>query len=370
MREIYDFRIPEKLASRYLRTDEGTVLGSTVRKVVVDADDPLFARIRAIHRTCRAKGESFALSWGCRRRYTTREMDSAELFWLRISAVFEPTGEDCGTVYRDGPCAEWGTDREQLSDLVLDLRKIPKRKDIAESLASEMVVSQRLAELIADAGLTGLELRPVRHSARYQDDSIDLKTLPSGRKLLRQAAARGYSPDEWAFTIWLNRPEQRPLLDQATAENVARKQVRGLMRGKRLPVWYQLVVTSPPVTMVPPTQFGTHVFDDVPQPGYQSDECNLAGLNVMTEVSVARSEWDGSDFSHTRQYVGSRGGVVMPSRLLLVTQRVRQMFADQGVSGAIFERAHLVPGGVSRALQSRIAHITAADVPVRSGTIF
>jgi hypothetical protein len=343
MREIYDFRIPERRAARHLHPDEGVVLDGSVRKVVVGSDDPLFARVGAIHRTFRERGESFFL--GCRwlRRYTARELDAAELFWLQIPALFEPDGEACGTLYRDGACAEWGTDREQLSDLVLDLRKLPKRKDIAQSLAKELVVSQRLAELIADAGFTGLELRPVRHFARYQDDAIDLKTLPSGRKLLRQAAARGLSPDEWAFTIWLNRPEQRPLLDLATAENVERKQVRARARGKPLPVWYQLAVTSPPVAMVPPTRFGADVFDEEPDPAYRSETCGVAGLNVLTEVSVARSEWDGSDFSQTRQYVGSRGGVVMPSRLLLVTQRVRQMFVDQGVSGAIFERAHLVP---------------------------
>ncbi|HET6239997.1 MAG TPA: hypothetical protein VFE41_34310 [Acetobacteraceae bacterium] len=61
----------------------------------------------------------------------------------------------------------------QVPDLVLDLRKAPKTADIASTIAGEWIVSQRLAEILLSSGLTGFELRPARHRARYEDDPVD-----------------------------------------------------------------------------------------------------------------------------------------------------------------------------------------------------
>ena len=68
----------------------------------------------------------------------------------------------------------------QVSDLRLDLRKVPKGKEIATTIANEIIVSQRLAERMTDAGLTGFELRPCGIKRRYGDDPLDLRQVPIG----------------------------------------------------------------------------------------------------------------------------------------------------------------------------------------------
>src|SRR5262249_22702448 len=147
------------------------------------------------------------------RSYTRAELARARLFQLRINAVFEPAGEQCGTAYDDSTaCQHCGAGRRQVSDLILDLRKVPTTKDIARTIADEWIVSQRFAQLLLDAEISGFELRPVRHKAHYEDDPISLKNYRSGRQLLAKAEAEGSPHPTWAFWVWLNRPEQRDLL--------------------------------------------------------------------------------------------------------------------------------------------------------------
>jgi hypothetical protein len=264
------------------------------------------------------------------------------VFKLETSALVEMNGADQGTPYRAGECEDWGTDRQQLGDLILDVRKLPRKKDLVRTLANEWVVSQRLAETLSDAGVTGIQLRAVRHKARYEDDALVLDAVPSGRELLRQAESLGISRRDWAFTVWLSRWDQRDLLDRAIEEQAEKKKARARANPKPLPAWYQLIVTSRPVPMAPPTRFGIHPFDEDEAGEYRSEECDVAGLNVLTEVYVPRGEWHGQDFGVTRQFVGARGGLVLPGRLLLVSPRVRRLFVENDVTGASFEVAHLV----------------------------
>ncbi|HSP81826.1 MAG TPA: hypothetical protein VLQ93_25120 [Myxococcaceae bacterium] len=95
------------------------------------------------------------------REYTPRELQQAKLLWLRIRPFFEPTGEDCGTVYDEtNACPKCSFGARQVGPLHLELRRIPKR-DIARTLGGEIVVSARLAEELKAAGIRGYELGPV-----------------------------------------------------------------------------------------------------------------------------------------------------------------------------------------------------------------
>ncbi len=85
----------------------------------------------------------------------------AELFWLKVRPLFEPTGEDCGTEYDETrACPKCGFGARQVGPLHLDLKKVPKR-DIAKTLGGEIVVSARLAEEMKAADIRGYELGPV-----------------------------------------------------------------------------------------------------------------------------------------------------------------------------------------------------------------
>lgn len=350
VREYAEFRIPEENARRFLEPDIGKPLGQrgfppSVRLVRVPVDDPLYARIGEIERRCRGEGKYFFLGWYIERRYSRRELETAELFHLLITAVFEPPGEDCGTVYDESTaCPICRAGRTQVSDLILDLGKVPRGKDIARTIANEWIVSQRLAELLLDAGMTGFELRPVRHKAYYEDEPIDLRKVPSGQELLRRAEKAGLTPVNinWEFIVWLNRPEQDELAERARREYIALLEQRARRRPKPVPVWYQLVVTSTPVPTVPPTRFGNDPFDDDPEGRYRCPFGHMKGWTLLSEIWIPREAWDGSDILRTAEVKGGWQGLGSPSPLLLISPRLWRLLRAHNVKGYKVEVAHLV----------------------------
>jgi len=214
MNETLELRIPHEHVGRLFGPTEGRALGDLVRLVEISTKDPRMKEIgRLQHKMQATEDELFFYGWGYHRRYTTSELERAELFQLEITAAFEPEGESCGTVYDESSaCSLCGAGAKQMSQLILDLRKVPKTKDIARTIADESIVSQRLAELLFDAGMTGFALEQVRHKARYQDDPVPFEKYPTGRKLLRRAEAAGTPFPTWEFYVWLNRPERAELV--------------------------------------------------------------------------------------------------------------------------------------------------------------
>ena len=309
----------------------------------MSVDDPLFQRVRELDSQFRKEESQFFLGWRIRRRYTHKELESAELFDLNITTVFEPAGEECGTVYDETTaCPVCGAGRTQVSELVLDLRKAPRSKQIARTIADEWVVSQCLAEVLTDAGMTGFKLRRVRHKARYQDDPVDFSKTPTGRELLRLAAEAGAPYPAWSFWVWLNRQEQRELLDQVDKENAQLLEQRYRCRPKAITAWYQLVVTSAPVPTVPPTRFGVHPFDEDSEGCYRCPFGHVSGLNLLSDLWVSREAWDGSDVAITKDNIGIRRGLLVPAPRLLISPRLRRLLQAGGAKGYTLEVAHLV----------------------------
>src|SRR6266849_3130568 len=125
MTEVASFRIEEDEARKYLAGDEGVYLGGGTRELRVRTADPLFARIGEIAQELWTKRRVFFTSWQIRREYSAQECERAELFQLKIDAVFEPCGEECGTQYDESSaCPVSGTGSRQASELVLNTRKI------------------------------------------------------------------------------------------------------------------------------------------------------------------------------------------------------------------------------------------------------
>jgi hypothetical protein len=165
MRECVEFRIREENAAENLPPEIGENVGYGVRKVIVDTGDPLFAEIGRLHRAFRAKGEYFFSGREYFRHYTRRELDQADLFHVRPKRVFEPAGEECGTTYDNSKaCPECGAGAPQTSPLFLDGRRIPRNVDFAQTIAGEIVVSERVVEAVRARELTGFELEAVRLS--------------------------------------------------------------------------------------------------------------------------------------------------------------------------------------------------------------
>lgn len=340
MRETIEFRIPEEAARRVLAPDDGTVIGKTVRKIELSPTDSRFSLIRDAEVEYRRRGEAFFTSWNLARHYGIQELDSAELLRLSIARVFEPAGEECGTRYSDSDaCRICGAGRRQIGDLRLDLRTLPRRADFARSIADEWVVSQRLAELILDRNLTGVDLGRVLHR-RAPAEAIDLSSVPAGRDLIEAAEAHGISPHSDEYWVWLNRAENHAAFEVARTEaELLEKATR--LPPRDLPVWYQLRISSAPVRVAPHTRFGTDIFDDDPQGTYRCPLGHVAGLNLLSEVYVRREHQPEADFAMTYEHVGDRRGVLRPAPLLLVSQRVRAVLVEHEIKGYDLEVVHL-----------------------------
>ena len=337
MREIAEFRIPEGNAARFLSKQDGKK-GMIVRIVRTEVGSPLYNRIGELEqRFLKKYKKPFFLGWDIQRDYTKQELLDATLLYLVITSTFEPAGEVCGTVYDESSvCPDCKVGRKQTSDLFLDLRKIPKNKDIARTIADEWVISQRLAQLLLEHQITGFELRPVCHKAYYMGDAVDPRQLETGRTLIQLAEGQGIHYPDWEFWVWINRPEQAALAQQMDLEYSSREAAKEMRASKKLPKWYQLVVTSKPIVVSSQTHFGIHPFDEDAKGEYRCQN-HLGGLNLLSEIIVEEGSWDGSDIVQTDKFVGTRRGLLTPAPLLLVSQRLYRLFQSENVKGCGFE---------------------------------
>jgi len=364
-KKIWVFRIPEGVACRLFEAGEGTLLGDDIlgydtREVHVSEEDSRLDEIELLNRESkRTCGRNVFGFWELTHAYSKRELELATSFELTVTAVFEPTGADCGTTYDYlNVCPECGCGVTQSSDLRLDLRKVPKTRDIAMTLArSEWIVSQRLAGLLVDGELTGFDLAPVRHKGSYENEPMDFRAVRSGRELVRRAEQAGCAEGTPAFWNWLNRAEQRELSNQMVQEWADMRSERGRRLRTPLPVWYQLVITARPVSTVPPTRYGIDPFDSDPSGQYRCSRLewdaqnqHVAGCNLLSELYIDGNSYDGSDITCTRQCVG------WPARLvrqvggehgsgtphLIVSPRFRKVLIDNKIRGWNTDVAYLV----------------------------
>lgn len=299
MKETIEFRIPEEDARMYLPADTGTMLGDSVRKVRVIRGDPLFDLIGEVDNYFRMRGSSFYTSWQSYRSYSSHELEVAEVFHVWPKRVFEPAGEECGTIYDEsGACnyvfspekvvniaghsirlsaATCGVGARQVTPLFLDGRRIPRRLDFARTIAGEWVVSEQVVSVFHENGLIGANLEPVRLSNKA---------------------------------------------------------------GKLSEDYYQLDATGQPVELDPQTRVGGGPFD---KDNYGRCPYGiLVGLSVLSEVAVRGSSLGNTDVMFTRQMVGVRQGLSRPRPLLLLSPRAWRAVEAAKLKGLVFEVAHLV----------------------------
>jgi hypothetical protein len=108
------------------------------------------------------------------------------------------------------------------------------------------------------------------------------------------------------------------------------------------PDWVQPVVVAPVVQVVPPTRFGIDPLRDDLSGEYRCPLGHRPELNILSEVHVDRTTWRGDDMVKTEQVVGDRRGVLVPTPLVLVSQRFYQRLRDAKMRGFTVEVAHLI----------------------------
>lgn len=281
MQEFLELRLPEEHAKLFLGSGDGEVIDGWVRHVDLPVGDPRLQRVAELEVEWRARGRAFVLGWDVGRSYAPVELENSELLQLDITATFESAGEECGTIYdQQNVCSLCGAGRRIVPPLRADMRRVPKGKDLAQTIAGdEWLVSARMAEAISRHRVAGAELRPVSYTGR----------LPG-----------------------------------ATSH------------------WYQLVATSHPISIAPATRFGINPFDADDLGEYRCPRGHVRGLNLLSELSVDRMGWDGSDVAITREFVGVRRGLLVPRPLVLISHKFWHVLRDEKMRGWRVERVHLV----------------------------
>jgi hypothetical protein len=279
MKTYVEFRVPESYAQEFLPADVGTNLMGFIRRVRVPFESAIYNQIGEIDKlVVNREQKHFFLGWNIQRIYSRMELESAELLLLKITKTFEPAGIECGTIYNNqNICKVCGAGIAQMSELVLDLKTVPKNVDIARTISNEIIFSQSLANLLHDNLATGLELKPVHHIS-----------ATSSRK-----------------------------------------------------VWNQLKVNSL-VNVDHATKTGNRPFDEDSANNYRCEYGHTIGLNILSELSIKRDSWDGSDIVATKELFGVNRGLLRTYPLLMISQRIYRLMIDAKCRGFTVEVVHLL----------------------------
>jgi len=211
------------------------------------------------------------------RKYARSDLQRAEVLRLTIPSHFEPSGEECGTIY-DTLCnhCNWG---RQISDLILDLRRVPQHKDISETIAwVEWVVSSKFTRTFTENKLTGAEFRPIFEFKNPTKQSRE---------------------------------------------------------------WYQLRVTGKAGELAEKTKLGRDPFSPS-EVSWRCPLGHAVVTEFLSEIYLHRNAWDGSDIAITDALFGQGRNLLRPTPLIIISQRMYRVLEEAGLKGFSYEVAHLV----------------------------
>lgn len=280
MKETLELRISYDYAHLLFKPNEGKNLYNFTLVVELSKDDPRYNQIPIIEKEVNKKyDQGFYFGWQFKRKYTKKELDSAVLFHMQVKTFFEPTGEDCGTEYDESvACKICGANGKQITPLFLKRGSIPK-KDVAETIGREIVVSERFVKAVKKWDLKGCVFTPVMFgktpSSYYQlTSSVEVE--------LSSSTVVGLDPFDLS---------------------------------------------------------GSNEDGEV----FNCPNGDTIGLNLLSEPYVLNDPLIGEyDFFASRQKIGARRGVLRPWAVLLVSQAFRKMVEQEKLTGFKFEVAHIV----------------------------
>jgi hypothetical protein len=279
MKEIYELRVIEEYADLAGLRSYGNLSQYGVIKAKIANNDPNIDRVRRVATDLRRRGQYLFHGWQITREYSKTEINAAELFNLVPTSFFEPEGEYCGTQYDERTaCPRCGSGAEQISPLYLPTSRIPKSKDFSQTIAGEMVLSQRFVDLFMDNQITGARFIPVK--AKRKSSTAPAK-------------------------------------------------------------WYQLYIEDAYANIVPPTLTGLALFELDEQREFVCPEGDLIGLNALSEFTVSLDNAEVPDIFFAHQYFGRRQGVLRPWQPIFVSPRLRALIVSEKLKGLRFEIANL-----------------------------
>lgn len=293
MIEIHEFRIFKDYYNLLPQPNDAKFNGASyVLKLF--KDDPLFQKIGRLDKELRKDNECFFGFWDVSRSYTKKELTDAPLFHFNIKTAFEPTGEECGTMYDETTACEiCGANRRQVGPLKLKKGSIPK-KDIARTIAGEVVVSGRFVAAFKQKSLTGATFEPIvfdKGTSSYYQLSASSPELE-----LTKETMVGHNP----FDLSIGDSEA----DEFT--------ISGGYKVK-----FEKTV-------------------------YKCPEGHTIGPRLLSESHVfAISSISDYDFFVSKQKIGAKQGLLRPEPLYFCSQAFRKMVEEEKLSGFDFEVAHI-----------------------------
>jgi hypothetical protein len=211
------------------------------------------------------------------RKYTKAELHNSEVLRLTTTSHFEPSGEECGTIYETlcNHC-NWG---RQVSDLILDLRRVPQHRDISETIARvEWIVSSKFVETFMENKWAGAEFLPIFDLRNPTKSSRD---------------------------------------------------------------WHQLRVTGTAGELARNTKLGRDPFSPS-QVSWTCPLGHSVVTEFLSEMYLHRDAWDGSDLAVTTSLFGQGRNLLRPVPLIIVSQRMYRALEKAGVKGLSYECVHLL----------------------------
>lgn len=177
MKEIIELRINNKFINLLPTNINGKDLGP-VTIIKIEKDSSKYHSISEINKQVKDNAsDSFFYGWGIKRNYTKEELANATLFHLIIDNVFEPTGEQCGTIYDETTeCEICGANRLQINSLRLKKGTIPK-KDVSQTIGGEVVVSEKFLNCVNQRNIQGIQFNSTNINKYYQISTSNLIEL-------------------------------------------------------------------------------------------------------------------------------------------------------------------------------------------------
>jgi len=292
MKEYTEFRIFQDYF-HLLPKPNNAKFNGMVYVIEVSKEDPLYEEIGRLNKQVKEKFNKYFFGYfKIKRSYTKKEIDRAALFQVIIKTTFEPAGEECGTLYDETvACNICGANRKQNSSLMLMKGSIPK-KDIARTIAGEVVVSEKFAEAFKQSNLKGAELEPVVF-AKGTSGYFQIKAS-SELELTGHTVAGG---DPFDF------------LEGSEGVEFA-------------------------VSGGYPIKFDKEV--------YKCPKGHTIGLNLLSEAYIINSPLiNNSDFFASNQKIGVKRGLLRPEPIYFCSPAFRQMIEEEKLSGFEFEIANI-----------------------------
>ena len=294
MKEIVEFRI-FKDYYHLLSEPNDAVFNGMVYVINVERNSPIFEEIKQLNQTVKKRYNEYFFGYSnIKRKYSKKELATATLLQMKIRTTFEPAGEECGTLYDEtAACEICGANRKQITPLTLKKGSIPK-KDIARTIAGEVVVSQKFMAAFKQKNLKGASLEPVVF-VKGSSDYYQLIASSPELELTDKTIAGG------------------DIFDLGSDGSDA----------------YEFIVS------------GGHKVE-FEKEVYRCPKGHLIGLNLLSEAYVSSSpSINEYDFFSSKQKIGVKRGLLRPEPLYLCSQAFREMVEEERLSGFEFEIANI-----------------------------